>query len=354
MAVNSEQALLESALDALQCATHTAVNASLHMRKPASGRREPDAEIDLSYAGKAYSFGCEVKAKLSLETLPAIAAQVETLARSSDTPVVLITDYVSPRLADALTKQGIQFLDTAGNAYLAQKGLYIAIRGRPRKRGNSASAKFSWSRGALPIIHRLLNEPDALSMPYRDLAAISTVSVGTVHNTLDELKQRGFLRTIGKRLRLVERSELFDQWVTSYPQYLRGRLARRRLVIPGTHTLSEVAEQKRPVLGEMDWVIGGEGAAWLMDGYLRPEVLTLYGNGDLDVLCRALDARPAADGPIEVMQAFWTGHTSPGGEWGLADPILVYADLVYSRDPRAMEAAIRIRDGHIRLEATAG
>lgn len=42
---------------------------------------------------------------------------------------VLILDYASPGMADALRERGIHFLDGAGNAFLQLSGLIIWIKG---------------------------------------------------------------------------------------------------------------------------------------------------------------------------------------------------------------------------------
>ncbi|MDZ7827755.1 MAG: type IV toxin-antitoxin system AbiEi family antitoxin [Gammaproteobacteria bacterium] len=182
------------------------------------------------------------------------------------------------------------------------------------------------------------------------MARAATVAVGTAHNTLDELKRRGFLRTIGKRPRLTDPARLLRQWVESYPQYLRPRLLRKRLAIPGKPDLREVLSGLQERVAPAGWALGGEAAAYVLDRYLPPDVLTLYGNGNIEQLAQEMNARPAADGKIEVLKAFWEGDTCPGGTPGLVDPMLIYADLVYSQDPRSKEAAARIRDEHIRVE----
>lgn len=352
-----ESNLLGRALAALQDATSGSVGAEERAPTNSTAAKDsPDTWVEVFSDGVTHRFACEIKPKLGLAAVTAVAAAIEALRRSTREAVILVTEYASPRIASALVERDVQFIDGAGNAYLACEGLFLLIIGRKRmapKGERRAGGKTNWSRAALPVVHRLLNEPEAIGMSYRDLANASTVSVGTVHNVLDDLKQRGFLRKIRGQPRLFERERLFEQWVESYPQYLRERLARRRFALPGKVRLADVAEAERQALGEHDWVLSGECAAWLMDGYLPPERMTIYGNGDLSALESLLGARPAADGPVEVLQAFWTGHTSPGGDWGLADPVLVYADLVYSQEPRAMEAALRIRDEHLRTDEAA-
>lgn len=350
--------LLDRAISALQEATKGRLTVE-RLGEPAASAAGArfDTSIDIACDDATHHFLCKVRPKLDPRAVAAATANLESIRRTTKSAVVLVTEHVNQSLAAKLIDQGVQFIDAVGNAYLDSSGLFVLItvkRRRREQRQDRRDTRTTWSRGALPVIHRLLNEPEALQMSFRELAAASTVSLGTVHNVMDDLKARGFLRTLRDKPRLLERERLVEQWVESYPQYLRERLVRRRLTVPGRKDIAQLAEEVRSTLGEQDWVLSGECAAWLMDGYLPPERMTLYGNGELDGLASLLEARPAADGDIEVLQAFWTGHTSPGGDWGLADPILVYADLVYSREPRAREAALRIRDEHLRIEETAG
>lgn len=356
MAATDPSNLLTRSLDALERVSLGRVRTE-QLRSDAASARAANARFEVDRDGVSHSFLCEFRPKLELRAVPAVAAAIEAICRTQHVSVALVTEYVSARVGEALREHGVHYIDASGNAHLAGGGLFLLIGGQPRKRARPQTrpeVKTTWSRAALPIVHRLLNEREALQRSYRDLAEVSTVSLGTVHNVMDDLKARGFLLELRGKTRLVERERLFQQWVASYPQYLRERLVRQRFTIPGPKDLARIAESTRAALGAQGWVLSGECAAWIMDGYLRPDRMTLYGNGDLDGLSAILDARPAADGAVEVLQAFWTGHTSPGGDRGLADPILVYADLLYSREPRAREAALRIRDEYIDLASAAG
>lgn len=329
------------------------------LRKPSAfaGAVRADTSIAVHCEGKSHHFQCEIKPKLSPKTVSVASAHVESIQRATRSNVVIVTEHVSQRLATKLLEQGVQFLDAVGNAHLADDGFFLLVTGqshRPTQHPERFDPKTTWGRGSVPVVHRLLNEPGALQLSFRELATASTVSLGTVHNVMAELKARGFLRKFRGKPRLVEQERLFEQWVESYPQFLRDRLLRGRLTVPRRKDLGQLAKLMRSNLGERGWAMSGECAAWLMDGYLPPERMTLYGNGDLEALAAMLDARPAADGNIEVLQAFWAGHTCPGGESGLADPVLVYADLLYSQEPRAREAALRIRDEYLHTEKASG
>jgi hypothetical protein len=59
--------------------------------------------------------------------------------------------------------------------------------------------------------------------------------------------------------------------------------------------------------------------------------------------------RPDPEGPIQILEKFWqfapvtTSETPPG----VAPPLLVYADLLASRDPRNAEVAQMIKEKYL-------
>lgn len=89
--------------------------------------------------------------------------------------------------------------------------------------------------------------------------------------------------------------------------------------------------------------MGGEIAAEKLTGYLKPTRVTLYVDGKPDKLILANRLRPDANGEIELLEAFWTTvEDRPHND--IAPPLLVYADLMATTDPRNIETAKLIRD----------
>jgi len=97
-------------------------------------------------------------------------------------------------------------------------------------------------------------------------------------------------------------------------------------------------------------VVGGEYAADLLTGYLRASSVTLYVPlGETDSVQRNLKLAPSKEGPIEVCTAFAPeiGRSSKKHGFVLADPVLVYAELLATDDPRCGEAALLIKEKHL-------
>ena len=80
---------------------------------------------------------------------------------------------------------------------------------------------------------------------------------------------------------------------------------------------------------------GGEPAAFLRDGYLRPQKWDVYVEESADCLIATGRMIPDPEGEIYVYRKFWTGEDIP--------IIVVYADLLSTGDDRCTEAAGRIK-----------
>lgn len=95
---------------------------------------------------------------------------------------------------------------------------------------------------------------------------------------------------------------------------------------------------------------GGEPGADLLTGNFRPEFLTLYTREDTSTVCRELEAAPDPEGSIEILDMFWDPvklekqNDATGSRMEHVPPLLIYADLVASADPRGRRAAKKIWD----------
>src|SRR5712691_2038832 len=120
-----EPRLLEDALGALT--RTTGLKATVTAREPirAIGKRA-DAMIEIHAKGKRFPFFAEVKAVDRVVALAMVKDQLGKHAKRG----VLVTPYLTAELADHCRKElDLQFIDTAGNAYLRAPGLYVFVHG---------------------------------------------------------------------------------------------------------------------------------------------------------------------------------------------------------------------------------
>lgn len=326
--------ILERAVTAFE--TTTGLHAEALPEPGGVGR--PDAFLDVFVADHPVRFAAEIQAIDRFQALGTIKARGET----TPFPPVLVAPYITQATAERCRELHLPFLDEAGNAYLEAPGLFVYVTGKRRPvQARPATTYRAFTTAGLRIVFALLNNPDLAAAPYRDIAKAAGVALGTVGDVLRDLEDRGHLapETPGPR-RLLAPERLQEEWVTHYPIKLRPKLHARRFTAPAPHGWQDL--DLRP--HRAYW--GGEPAAAKLTGYLKPARLTLYVEGKPDRLILANRLRPDVNGEIEILEAFWTTETTqaPGD---VAPPLLVYADLMATTDPRNIEAAKLIRDQYL-------
>jgi hypothetical protein len=340
-----DSGVLKRALDGLL--RTTGLTARLQAQEPRNliGPR-PDAVIELEAGGKRYQLYAEVKAVDRPVALAAAKHRLEAYGRKG----VLVTPYLTTALARHCREPlDLQFIDTAGNAYLHAPGLYVFVQGeRPPEllAGGDGRPARGGTATALRAVFVLLCRPELLNAPYREIAAAAGIGLGTVGWALFDLERRGYLTAAGQRRnrRLLEPTRLLDEWATNFPIRLRPKLNPRRFRAPdpGWWEVAHLTAGAR-------W--GGEVAAARLTGHLKPATATIYlepatGREVLTALVREHRLRADPEGDVEILDAFWTlpAQDAPPDA---VPPLLVYADLMATLDPRNLEAAGRIREQHL-------
>lgn len=87
-------------------------------------------------------------------------------------------------------------------------------------------------------------------------------------------------------------------------------------------------------------VWGGETAAEVYTGFLRPEINTVYTWADRETAMKTLHLMPDPTGKVLLFEAFWK---KPKEHTGLAPIKIVYADLMGTGDSRNIETAERLK-----------
>lgn len=338
-----ENQLLHDALAALRRAT--GLNADVLAGEPMKrhGAR-PDATIEVKRDGKRFRFLVAIKAVDRAVALATAKQRLEPFGRQG----LLVAPYLTAELANhCREKLDLQFIDTAGNAYLRAPGLYVLIRGeRPGDpRVTAIRTRAGGTATALRIVFALLCKPGLLNAPYREIVAAAGVALGAVGWVFVDLQKRGFV-TGGNRAhnrRMLERGRLIEEWVTNYPVKLRPRLNPRRF-----RAQDPDFWQRTRLTGGALW--GGEVAAHKLTRHLKPATCTIYvdpaaGREGITRIVQEHRLRADPGGDVEILDKFWK---FPPGEWpDLVPPLLVYADLMATLDPRNLQIAKQIRNEHI-------
>jgi hypothetical protein len=259
-----------------------------------------------------------------------------------DKPIMLIADYINPRQADRLRKDNLEFIDTAGNAFINNLAMYIFVKGnRPDYFLRPQPLDRAFNPAGLKIIFAFLCNPGLENATYRKIAAATGVALGTVNIVMRDLVELGFLLDLGKRgYRLVQKKDLLKQWVTGYAERLRPKL------VIGCYK-GELGWLREEGWRKWDAQLGGEVAAARWTEYLKPELTTIYtARNNLNQLLFDNKLRKDPQGEVEILERFWKPEAIKAQD-DFVHPILVYADLLATGNQRNIDTANLIYEQHI-------
>jgi len=311
---------------------------TLAMEPAQTGALGPDRLIRMTMQGKALEYYTEEKPNFTKADEFVLQMYKEKL----DKPVLLVANYINPPMADRLKQAGIEFIDTAGNAYINNPTFYIFVKGnKPPGIPKRQIPERAFKTAGLKIIFAFLCNPGLENKTYRDIAAATGVALGTVNRIMMDLKEMGFLLDLGRRgYKLAQKEKLLQRWVTAYAEQLRPKL------ILGCYR------------GQVDWWTqinlkqwnvqwGGEVAAARWTQYLKPEMITIYAPPDnLNQILLENRLKKDADGDVEILAKFWK-PTEITRKDEFVHPILVYADLLAAGNERDTETARMIYEKNI-------
>lgn len=282
----------------------------------------------------------EIKKLVTNVHLAAINLQFNRMAEHG----LLVADYINPMMAERLKAMGVWFIDAAGNAYINALPIYVYIKGNkpddPQKTSKVVNRAFTPI--GLKIVYTLLSRPELVDASYRDIAQTATAALGTVALVFKDLIQMGYIVDMGTRgRRLKNRKKLLDRWLVAYPEQLRPKLETGKYRAP-TPYWWQMAN-----LHNVQAYWGGEVAADRLTHYLKPQTVTIYVMEEYENKLKITNKlRKDPNGDIEILKAFWDVQ----GQFNRTDivnPILVYADLIASGDPRNIETAQIIYEQHL-------
>lgn len=170
--------------------------------------------------------------KLTPQLADLVIHQIKTSAAPANSHPLLISHYISPKLAALLKQKGIEYADCAGNLFLNQLPLYIEIGGQKHP-PKSPGADRLFRTAGLKLIYLLLRNPQAINATYRTLAEDAGIALGAIGDLFAELEKRGNISADeqGKR-QLHASEELLQRWQLGYIETLRPKLFLQRCQLP--------------------------------------------------------------------------------------------------------------------------
>lgn len=347
--LETEHQILPKALEALYRAT--GIDGRITELEPLlpNGIRG-DATVALTLTGQQHTLIAEIK---RVDRFAHLVDLKYRLGERAD-EMLLVAPRITEEMADKCRELDLQFIDTTGNAYLKRPGLFVLVKGqRPNEtfQLDRPEGKRAVTPTNLRVVFALLCKPALLNATYRDLNEVAGVALGTIGWVFFDLDERGY--TIGEKNKraLLERDKLIQEWVTNYPIKLRPKLNVRKFRAPTPDWWKTIDVKQYGA----QW--GGEVAAEKLTGYLRPQTFTLYFhkagmNKNMTKMVVEHKLKPDLFGDIEIIDGFWDFKDEPTTE--TVPPILVYADLLATLDPRNFETAKIIHEKYIANANTEG
>jgi hypothetical protein len=278
-----------------------------------------DVAIDVRAAnGVASTFAVEVKRNFT----PRDAEQmfVDPLRRSLRAlgpwvPILVVTEWLSPRSRALLETQGINYLDTTGNVLVRMDNPMVFIRSegaardpRPTSRGK---VRLRGPKAARVI--RLLAD---VRPPYgvREMANASGVAVGYVATLFEALDREALIeRSARGRVESVDVSRLLRRWAVEYDVFTTNETT-TYLAPAGA---SRIVERLRVDRLSGRVAISGSFAAVRLAPVAAPSFLVVYCE-DQAALSERLGLLPADEGAnVALLKPFdsvvWRGVTDDLG-----------------------------------------
>lgn len=252
--------------------------------------------------------------------------------------LIVIALHIQPKVKEELRTLGIGYIDGAGNTYLKTEKQFLFIDGRrTTKIEDDENKNRFYTKAGAKIVYHLLQDEDLIQQPYRVIAETTETALDTVHKTLHALREMGYLVDYDdRRIMLTKKKDLLDKWIDAYDTKLKPALfAGNYRFLNEEHQLNWKKLLLHP--GETYW--GGEPAADLHTDFLRPEIFIMYTLETRAELMKMYRIVPDAEGPIKIYKKFWTRDEVNDK---MVHPILIYADLITSGEPRNLEVAKRI------------
>lgn len=333
-----EKKLLRRSIEAFSKGFGPQMKMDLEEACQASGDLRIDARVKIKFQGMELIFCAEVKSVVNKSVIGFM------LYHKNDFPhdPLLVTSYVNPVMADALRRSGINFIDSAGNAYIDRLPVFIFVKGnKANKKQNITFQGKAFNLSDLKMVYALLCNEGVLNRPYREIARVSCVALGTVGPVIENLKKLGFILDMGSRgKKIVNKKALFDRWCLDYVEKLRPKLLLGRYKGPENFWQEGLLSSD---FGQ--W--GGEVAAFKLTHYLKPQNVVIFARENaLKNIILQNRLKRTEYGNVEILKKFWP-EDQAGTDKSIVHPFIIYAELLGINNQRTIETAKMIYDKDI-------
>jgi hypothetical protein len=278
-------------------------------------------------------FVVDAKPEITQGNQSIILQQLKDASREENLPMLLFTKYIPSAIAKQYVKEGINYIDAAGNCHIHQGTLYLIIEGKRVERLPKANQPRVFREAGIRLSYWLLTDPENTNKSFRELAELAQISLGSVSVLFQELEELKFILRTKNRKVLKNKLEHLQRWVIAYNDVLRPRLHIKRINFVKQSEYSNWVNLSLNAIPEKTlW--GGECAGFLLTGNLTPAKFTIYTADTWQNIGKTLKLVPDDSGKIEILNLFCKTENDDA-----VSPLLAYADLMGSGDSRNITTA---------------
>ncbi len=272
---------------------------------------------------------------------------------------ILLAPSLSRPVIHKLIAGKYNFADEQGNCNLGLDGRYIAtlvgfgIAKRDPSPDSASDSSIAVAHEQSPgtprapgyqVLFAFLAQADLLTSTLRDIATASGASTQAVIHMLDYLASAGWIE--GKRASRQwspeGRSAALDMWVRGYAEKVRTRMRPQVFRTPHEDPSTLRRRLKAALKKHRGWRWHGDAAANRIMPYYEGQLTCILASDDLTAALTAalknIPAMPARHGDLVVMTSF-SPCCLAGASPDTVHPLMIYAELSSSPDPRSQESA---------------
>ena len=260
------------------------------------------------------------------------------LEKHPDCYGVFVAPYISPRSAEICSKEGIGYLDFAGNCRLSFGRIYIERKCTENPFAERRELRSLYSPKASRILRVLLNDPHRV-WKVEALARGSGVSLGLVSKVKALLRDREWIREQASGIALIEPVALLREWSENY-KFTKNE-------VKDFYSLKDVPEIESEIAHALarrsiEYALTGFSGAARFAPIVRYQRVMIYLEGIQDDLASSLGLKPVINGAnvsllIPYDNGIFYGASQRDGI-RVASPVQIYLDLAGYRG-RGEEAA---------------
>ena len=259
---------------------------------------------------------------------------------------IVLARYIPVSVGEQFIAAGISFADEPGNVHVKLGEDYNWTVLGKREPPRMADADRT-TPATIQLLFQLATATNSATWTVRDLARAAGISKTKVALLLNQFRRE---RIIHGKSEFQVTPEIVDRLIAGYSQTLRPKLVVGRYRPPETSIdpfLMHLAEEARRQ--KLQYALTGGPAADVMQHFYRGAEAPVFLAHQESGVPRALRLLPDRTGPVVLLRPF--GELVYWREFDgrmVAPPWLVYAELLVSKDPRAVEAAEEFRREFLR------